>query len=193
MVEGSGQRQGLTAVAPLRNPPLSAGRAAAQPVVDLMAQPSRPRRYPRQRRRRFGGHCRNLTGLRRCGQIVRAPAGAPHEQANGRRSGTLKVSPRRGRPPGCSQHGTRSPRRLTCSISATDRGQSSLHPDICNCRDAAKIEKSVGVLKEETRGGTSVGRRRRGWQWQSPTVQWQSPTVRPADRDWVPVVVPGSI
>ena len=32
--------------------------------------------------------------------------------------------------PGCSQHWTRSPRRLMCSISTTDRGQSSLHPDI---------------------------------------------------------------
>ncbi len=47
--------------------------------------------------------------------------------------------------------------------------QSSLHLD----RDAAKIEKSVVVLKEETRGGTSVGHRRRGR---------QSPTGRPADR-----------
>ncbi len=64
-------------------------------------------------------------------------------------------------------------------ISAADCGQSSLHLDSC-CRDAAKIEKSVVVLKEETRGGTSVGRRRRG-------RQWLSPTVRPADRDWVPV------
>jgi hypothetical protein len=34
--------------------------------------------------------------------------------------------------------------------------QSSLHPDSC-CRDAAKIEKSVVVLKEETRGGRHVG------------------------------------
>ncbi len=99
MVGGSGQRQGLTAVAPLRNPPLSAGRAAAQPVVDLVAQPPRPRRYPRQRRRRYGGHCRNLTGLHRRGQIVRSPAGAPHEQANGRRRGTLKVS-QKGSAPG---------------------------------------------------------------------------------------------
>ncbi len=43
------------------------------------------------------------------------------------------------------------------------------------CPDAAKIEKSVVVLKEENREGTSVGRRRRG-------RQWQSPMVRPADR-----------
>ena len=36
------------------------------------------------------------------------------------------------------------------------REQSSPHPDTC-CRDAANIEKSVVVLKEKTRGGTSVG------------------------------------
>jgi len=43
------------------------------------------------------------------------------------------------------------------SISATDCGQSSLHVDSVCCRDAAKIEKSVVVLKEETRGGRHVG------------------------------------
>ena len=85
-------------------------------------------------------------------------------------------------------------RREGRSVQSAPHGgdQSSLHPDSF-CRDAAKIEKSVGVLKEETRGGTSVGRRRRGWQWQSPTVQWQSPTVRPADLYCLAVVFTGFI
>ena len=51
--------------------------------------------------------------------------------------------------------------------------QMPLTTQVSQPRDAAKIEKSVVVLKEETRGGTSVGRRRRGR---------QSPTGRPADR-----------
>jgi len=53
-----------------------------------------------------------------------APSGEPTSPLT-RMPPTTQVS----QPPACSQHGTRSPKRLMCSISATNRGQSSLHPN----------------------------------------------------------------
>ncbi len=147
MVGGSGHRQGLTAVAPLRNPPLSAGRAAAQPVVDLVAPRPRPRRYPRERRRRFGGHCRKLNGLHRRSQIVRALAGAPHEQANGRRRGALKVS-QKGSAPGM-QPPWNTVAKPPDLFNLGPLSVVNLHciPTRLLCRDAAKTNQQHPVVK----------------------------------------------
>ena len=68
-----------------------------------------------------------------------APSGEPTSPLT-RMPPTTQVQP-----PACSQHGTRSPGRLICSISDTDRGQSTLHPDIC-CRDAAKMKQGLSVF-----------------------------------------------
>jgi len=95
VVVGSDRRQGFTAAAPLRNPPLSAGRAPAQTIVDLVAQLPRPRRYPRQERRRFGDHCRNLTCLHHRGQIVQGPAGAPTTRKTESSAAPRKVAQQR--------------------------------------------------------------------------------------------------